>query len=158
MGTGLRVSELAALTVADLEISERKGVLHVRQGKGTKARDIPLDNQTRQAMAAYLELRQEDGSGRVFVGQRGPLNSPGIQYLVAKYAYQAQLADCTVHTLRHTFAKNLVDAGTPLDQVATLLGHESLDTTRIYTKPSQQDLERAVRRAAGEIIDTPERG
>jgi site-specific recombinase XerD len=43
-----------------------------------------------------------------------------------------------------------VDAGTPLDQVATLLGHESLDTTRIYTRPSQKDLERAVRRAAGE--------
>ena len=47
------------------------------------------------------------------------------------------------HRLRHTFAKNLVDAGTPLDQVATLLGHESLDTTRVYTQPSERDLERA---------------
>ena len=55
------------------------------------------------------------------------------------------------HTLRHTFAKNLVDADTPLDQVATLLGHESLDTTRVYTRPSKRDLEQAVRRAAGEV-------
>ena len=59
------------------------------------------------------------------------------------------------HTLRHSFAKNLVDAGTPLDQVATLLGHESLDTTRVYTRPSERDLEKAVRKAAGEMVDGP---
>ena len=87
------------------------------------------------------------------MGQRGPLNERGIDYLVRKYAYQARLENCTAHTLRHTFAKNLVDAGTPLDQVATLLGHESLDTTKIYTRPSRGDLERAVRRAAGELPD-----
>ncbi|MFX1555292.1 MAG: tyrosine-type recombinase/integrase, partial [Promethearchaeota archaeon] len=59
--------------------------------------------------------------------------------------------DCTSHTLRHTFGKTLVDAGVPLDQVATLMGHESLDTTKVYTRPSKRDLERAVRRAAGEV-------
>ena len=73
--------------------------------------------------------------------------------MVKKYAYQAQLEDVTAHTLRHTFGKNLVDAGTPLDQLATLLGHESLDTTRIYVQPSEKDLERAVRRAAGEVVE-----
>jgi site-specific recombinase XerD len=99
-----------------------------------------------------LEERGEDGGGRLFLGQRGSLNEPGISYLVAKYVYQARLEHCTAHTLRHSFAKNLVDAGTPLDQVATLLGHESLDTTRIYTRPSKEDLERAVRRAAGELL------
>jgi integrase/recombinase XerC len=61
------------------------------------------------------------------------------------------LENCTAHTLRHSFAKNLVNAGTSLDQVATLLGHESLNTTRGYTRPSRQDLERSVRRAAGEL-------
>jgi len=70
---------------------------------------------------------------------------------VKKYAYQARLEGVTAHTMRHSFAKNLVDEGTQLDQVATLLGHESMDTTRIYTRPSERDLERAVRRAAGEI-------
>lgn len=151
LGTGLRISELVALELNDLTISDRKGSLRVREGKGSKAREIPLDKRTRKALSNYLEERPEDETERVFLGQRGPLNEPGINYLVTKYAYQAQLEDCTSHTLRHTFAKNLVDAGTPLNQVATLLGHESLDTTKIYTRPSKQDLERAVRRAAGEI-------
>jgi integrase/recombinase XerC len=71
---------------------------------------------------------------------------------VKKYAYQARQEDVTAHTMRHSFAKNLVDAGTPLDKVAVLLGHESLDTTKIYTHPSKRDQERAVRSAAGEII------
>ncbi len=151
LGTGLRISELAALKVRDLELSERKGALKVREGKGSKARDIPLDNKTRMALTSYLRERPETDTDQLFLGQRGPLSEAGINYLVAKYAYQAQLEDCTSHTLRHTFAKNLVDTDTPLDLVATLLGHESLDTTRIYTRPSEKDLERAVRRAAGEI-------
>ena len=150
LGTGLRISELAALSVSDLEISDRRGWLHVRQGKGSKARDIPLDSRTRRALSAYLKERPEEEAEDLFWGQRGPLSEAGIHYLVSKYAYQAKLEECTAHTLRHTFAKNLVDASTPLDQVATLLGHESLDTTRVYTRPSKRDLERAVRRAAGE--------
>ena len=67
-----------------------------------------------------------------------------------KYAYQARLEDISAHTLHHSFSKNLVYAGTPLDQVALLFGHDSLDTTKIYTRPSKRDLERAVRNAAGE--------
>jgi site-specific recombinase XerD len=151
LGTGLRISELAALKVSDLDISDRKGWLHVREGKGSKARDIPLDHKTRQALSTYLEERPEDESETLFLGQRGPLGEPGINYLVTKYAYQAKLEDCTSHTLRRTFGKNLVDADVPLDQVATLMGHESLDTTKVYTRPSKRDLERAVRRAAGEV-------
>jgi len=158
LGTGLRISELAALKVSDLEISERKGWLYVRKGKASKARDIPLDNKTRQVFSSYLQERPEDGTdlpageaGRLFSGQRGPLSEAGINYLVTKYAYQARLEDCTPHTLRHTFGKTLVDAGVPLDQVATLMGHESLDTTKVYTRPSKTGLERAVRRAAGEL-------
>lgn len=54
-------------------------------------------------------------------------------------------------TLRHTLAKNLVGAGAPLHQVATLLGPESLDTTRVSTRPGKQELARAVRRTAGEL-------
>jgi len=72
---------------------------------------------------------------------------------VKKYAYQSRQEDVIAHTLRHSFAKNLVDAGTPMDQFATLLGHESLDTTRIYTRPSERDLKWAVGNAAGENID-----
>lgn len=90
---------------------------------------------------------------QLFLGQRGPLNVPGVQYLVAKYAYQARLPEITPHQLRHTFGKNLVDAGVSLEQVAALLGHESLNTVMIYTRPSPGDLEKAVRKAAGEIVE-----
>jgi len=149
LGTGVRIAELAALEVGDLEIQERSGWVSV-MGKGMKTRRIPLDLRTRQALTDYM--RGADlKAGKVFTGQRGPITVAGIDRLIHKYAYQAKLQNITAHKLRHTFAKNLVDTGTPLDQVATLLGHENLDTTRIYTRPSELDLEKAVRRAAGEI-------
>jgi len=66
----------------------------------------------------------------------------------ARYAYVARLKAVTPHTLRHTFGKNLVDAGVSLDRVAQLLGHESVDTTRIYTTPSAQDLQREAEKVA----------
>jgi len=151
--TGLRVSELVDLTLADVELGERAGRVIVREGKGGKYREVPLSKEVRYALAMYLQTRSEDDSQRLFLGQRGPLNVPGVQYLVAKYAYQARLADVTPHSLRHTFGKNLVDAGVSLEQVAALLGHESLDTVMIYTKPSHGDLEKAVRKAAGELLE-----
>jgi hypothetical protein len=86
------------------------------------------------------------------LGLHGPLSEWGIQAIVKKYAYQAKLKDVTSQTLHQSFAKKLVDAGMLLDQVATLLGYERLDTTWIYTQPSERDLEWAVRRAAGEIV------
>ena len=152
LGAGLRISEVAALKVLDIEISERSGWVHVRVGKGMKHRSIPLNVHVRRALQAYLKERPDEDEEDLFIGQRGPLSEWGIHAIIKKYAYQARLEDVTAHTLRHSFAKNLVDAGTPLDQVATLLGHESLDTTRIYTQPSARDLEKAVKRAAGEII------
>ena len=67
------------------------------------------------------------------------------------YARRARLEEaCFPHTLRHTFAKNLVDAEVSLDRVAALLGHENLNTTRIYTTPSVHDLTEAVERLEGE--------
>ena len=99
-----------------------------------------------------MNIRPDENEDGLFIGQRGPLSEGGIHAIVKKYAYQARLEEVTAYTLRHSFAKILVDASTPLDQVATLLGHESLDATRIYTQPSQRDLERAIRHAAGEII------
>jgi len=85
--------------------------------------------------AKYLEERKKV-EGSVL------LKPSGIRYLMQRYAYVERLEDVTPHTLRHTFSKNLVDAGAPIDRVATLLGHENVDTTKIYTTPSDQDLQR----------------
>jgi len=86
-------------------------------------------------------------------GQRRPLSEWGIHTFVKKFAYQVRQASVTAHTLRHSFAEDLVDAGTPLDQLGTLIGHERLDTTRIISHPSEQDLERAARRAKEFILE-----
>lgn len=151
--TGLRVSELIDLRKDDITLEERSGNVRVREGKGTKARQIPLSKDVRQALSGYIEERQDRDEEKIFLGQRGPLTAKGIWDIVKKYAYQAKLENVTTHTFRHTFGKNLVNVGTPLDQVATLLGHESIETARIYITPSEKDLEKAIRRASGEIVD-----
>jgi site-specific recombinase XerD len=150
LNTGLRVSEVSALNVDDVKMSPRKGSVVVRGGKGEKFRTVPLNVDTRKALRAYLAERSgvEDGE-HLFVSQRGgSLQPAGLYYLVSRYAYGARLEDVTPHTLRHTFGKNLVDAGVRLDRVAQLLGHESVGTTRIYTTPSEQDLQREVEKIA----------
>jgi integrase/recombinase XerC len=74
----------------------------------------------------------------------GPLHQRSLQRIVTRYGEDAGLENLTPHMLRHTFAKNLVDQGIGLEKVAALLGHSSLNTTRIYVTPSQKDLENAV--------------
>jgi len=143
--TGLRVSEASNLRLSDVEISDRKGQVTVRDGKGGKHRMVPLNADVRKAVGAYLEARPDAQHDYLFVGkQTGRLKPWGIQYVASKYAYLARLDGVTPHTLRHTFGKNLVDAGVSLDIVATLLGHKNLNTTRLYTKPSSVDLAQAV--------------
>lgn len=151
--TGLRVSEVAALKVGDLELSDRKGSVIVRGGKGGKYRTVPLNADVRGSLDLYFKRLGAVTSGDyLFTGQRGDrLAAPGIYYLIQSYAYDAHLDKVTPHTLRHTFGKNLVDAGISIDRVAQLLGHESIDTTRIYTTPSEQDLQRDVEKIALEL-------
>lgn len=149
LNTGLRSSEVADLKLEDIELYHRsstdeKGRVHVREGKGSAPRDVPLNSEVRSTLRDYLEKREDTDSDYLFLGQRGPLTTKGVTYIVNKYAYQAKLDDVTPHTLRHTFGKNLVDAGVSLDRVGLLLGHASLDTTKIYTKPTEADLERDV--------------
>jgi len=143
--TGLRVSEVSNLRIGDISISPRKGAIMVRGGKGEKFRTVPLNSNVRNALKAYLSVRPSVNHDYLFVGQKGErLKPPGIYYVVKKYGYEARIDNISPHTLRHTFGKNLVDAGVALDRVATLLGHGSLNTTRIYTVPSQEDLQDAV--------------
>ena len=147
LNTGLRLAELVSLQVDDATLSERKGSLYVREGKGGKSRSVPLNVEAREALDDYLAMRPEGQGGRLFLGQRGPIGSRQVQRLLKKYARQAELdlQAVNVHALRHTFGKNLVDAGVPLDRVAMLLGHANVNTVRVYiNKPSEQDLQEAV--------------
>jgi site-specific recombinase XerD len=148
MNTGLRVSEVAGLKLDDLKLSERKGEVVVR-GKGSKVRTVPLNADARKALKEYLAKRPDADHQAVFVGQKGePLGWLGIEYQIKTLARLAELENVTPHTLRHTFAKNLVDSGVSLDRVAMLLGYRSLTTTARYTQPSQDDLAREVEKLA----------
>jgi site-specific recombinase XerD len=143
--TGLRVGELCELRKGDVEISERKGVLTVRSGKGSKYRQVPLNNDVRRALSSYIEVRPATTGDYFFISQRGDgLQPQAVQNLVRKYADLAGLSDVTPHTLRHSFGKQALDAGVNLVTVAKLLGHQRLDTTAIYTQPGERDLEQAV--------------
>ncbi len=145
--TGLRVGELCALRLSDVVSSERRGTVTVRSGKGNKHRIVPLNNDARKAIREYLDVRPKIAEDHLFIGQRGdPLRPQGVELLVKQYAQQAGLENVTPHVLRHSFARQALDSGTDLVTVATLLGHQRLETTAIYTKPSERDLEKAVER------------
>lgn len=143
--TGLRVGELCALKFSDIEMSERKGSLVVRAGKGGKYREVPLNAEARKALKDYLEVRPK-WEGPLFRSQKGGALSPSAVWRVVEKVGRAAGVELSPHTLRHTFGTNLLRGGTDLVSVATLLGHESLGTTAIYTRPSQNHLAQEVQK------------
>jgi integrase/recombinase XerC len=150
MFAGLRVGEIIQLRLSDVILDQRKGSVVVREGKGIKRREIPLNNKIREAMNSYLQVRPEIESIHLFLGQRNEgIKNKTVQRSVTRFAAPIGLMDVSPHTLRHTFAKSLIDGGVSLEKVATLLGHSNLNTTRIYTTPGIQDLEDAI----GELDD-----
>lgn len=143
--TGLPVNELCQVRLRDVAISERKGNLSVL-GKGNSHRVVPLNPDARKALENYKEVRPQVADDHLFIGQRGEgLKVRALEDIVAKYARLAGL-EVHPHLLRHTFAKAALDSGTDLVAVATLLGHQRLETTAIYTKSNPWDLEKAVER------------
>jgi len=144
LNTGLRVAEICSLRWSEIVINERKGVLTVLQGKGGKRREVPLNYDARQVL---LDLGYKQNVGKkdwIFIGQRGKLTPRGVQSLFRKYADPVKLNNLSPHSLRHTFCKNLLNAGISLEKIAILAGHESLDTTKLYLEPSLKDLANAV--------------
>jgi len=146
--TGLRLSEILALELRDVQISERKGNVLVRHGKGNKERDIPLNTDARQALQEWLAVRPPVNSSFIWVAVEGlaveGLSGREVQRVLKRYAQDAGLDGLTPHVLRHSFAKNLANRGVGLEKIAVLLGHSSLNTTRIYITPDLKDLEFAV--------------
>jgi integrase/recombinase XerC len=136
--SGIRVSELVELEMADMDLQE--GVLRVR-GKGRKDRLTPIGSQAIKALQRYFELRNSDPklasqtTGRVFLNKHGQsLSTRSVRRKLDKYLTQAGLdPGISPHTLRHSFATHLLNNGADLRSVQELLGHQSLSTTQIYT-------------------------
>lgn len=150
LGTGMRLSELASLTLDDLATGPGgTKMLIVRAGKGDKRRRVPLSAEVWNSISRWLTVRPETRHDSLFVGRRGsPLGPVGIQRALKKIAQAGGLPPQSVspHLLRHTFAKNLIDAGVTLEKVQALLGHASIVTTTRYTVPTELDLIKAVGR------------
>ena len=147
--TGVRAGELASLLLSDITLGERSGQVMIRRGKGNKSRHVPLNAEARAVIREYLKIRPTIKIQNFLIGQRGErLSAHAIYDVVVKYARLAGLDEVTPHTLRHTFARTLLTSGTSINDVADLLGHSSLDTTRIYTRASETDLSTIVARLA----------
>lgn len=147
LNTGLRVSELCALRLTDININDLSSWVIVRSGKGGKYREIPLNRDACKAIREWLMVRPGEANEVLFTNRSGTVLHPrSIQRIIKRLAEAAQLdaTAVTPHSLRHSFGKNLVDAGISLDRVALLLGHKNLETTAIYTMPSRADLATAV--------------
>ena len=144
-GSGLRLAELHGINVADID--RKAGQIRV-MGKGRKERLIPLTRSSLSALTRYELRRQEvvlgggSDSPALLVGAKGKRWSRrSIQRTVsAALERSAEGAGLSVHSLRHSFATHLLDAGADLMAVKELLGHASLSTTRIYTHLSKERL------------------
>jgi integrase/recombinase XerC len=144
--TGARLSDVVYLELSDLMVSERSGTVLFRFGKGSKQRTAPLPLEARRAISAYMEVRPSVETQRVFIGERGSLNERGIQALFEKYKALTGIENLHCHITRHTFSHTFLSQGGNLVQLASILGHESLNTTAIYTKNSVEQLSEAAER------------
>lgn len=156
VGTGLRVGELLALQVMDVEIHDRSGKVTVSRGKHESYREVPLTLDVRKALSTYLAEEhpdKENPKAPLWMGTRGGLSHrSSVTRIIEKYAIQAGMEAVNPHALRHTFATRYLNANpSDLRGLARLLGHKSLDTVMIYTEPSMQDLAERMERV--EVAD-----
>lgn len=148
--SGVRVSELAGLNRRDVDLIG--GTINVL-GKRRKERIAHLGGPAIDALNAYLRVRSAIGHpqhDRLFVNHRGgPLTTRSVARVVDKYVRQVLPGrrEVSPHTLRHTFATHMLDAGADLRVIQELLGHESLSTTQIYTHVGIERLKQIYRDA-----------
>jgi integrase/recombinase XerC len=154
-GSGLRLGELAGLNVADVDIVS--GQMKVR-GKGRKERIVPLGSYADRALRRYYLARERllertrglhAAARAVFLSRRGErLSARSIQRAVKAFLRVVDHASgLKTHSLRHSFATHLMDAGADLRAVQELLGHSSLSTTQVYTHTSVERLKKVYQQA-----------
>lgn len=152
--TGIRVGEIVNLEIRDLTLYDRSGEIRVVNAKGGKERTIPLNSSARKALRNYLEGRNLEEGGAVFFSkQNKKMTVRAVQKVINNLAGKSGIENMSPHTLRHTFAINYLRSNPEcLVELSALLGHESLDTTSIYTTASKERLANTVENA-GQYIN-----
>jgi integrase/recombinase XerD len=142
--SGLRVSELAALTLQNVDLEH--GFVRVF-GKGSKERVVPVGGKAADALTTYISagrthfVRSKTGSHVFLNNHGGPLSRVMLWMLVKKYAKRAGITkNVKPHGLRHSFATHLLAGGADLRAIQEMLGHASISTTQIYTAVEAQRL------------------
>lgn len=135
--SGLRVSELVKLKPQDLRFEENVG--WVRQGKGSKDRMFLLSTNLVQELKDYMKNR----NNAYLFSKEKPLTTRNVQKIVKKLREKSNIQKkITPHTLRHSFATHLLEAGTDIRKIQVLLGHASLNTTQLYSHVSTAELKK----------------
>jgi integrase/recombinase XerC len=149
--TGIRLSELSGMNLGDLDLLSDQAKV---RGKGRKERIVPVGSRAVLALRGYLNLRDavvgRPGGDRraVFVNRLGRRLGPrGVQRAVHAMFAAVGGDNLRVHSLRHTFATHMLDAGADLRAVQELLGHASLSTTQVYTHTSVERLKKVYNQA-----------
>ena len=149
--SGLRAGEVISLRTTDLDMEQR---LVKVVGKGSKERIIPFSKTAKLALEDYQEdlrprlLKEKKDEGILFLNSQGsPITERGLEYLVKESALKSGFSlKVHPHMLRHSFATELLNNGTDLRVIQELLGHESINTTSIYTHVSFEDLKKTYER------------
>ncbi len=142
--TGIRVSELCALTREDVDFERR--LLRIASGKGMKTRSIELEKKGIQAIKSYLTVRPGGLSDVLFLNYQGePLGERGVRKMLAKYLKAAGITKrISPHSLRHTFATHKAERGVSPYVLREWLGHARLDTTQIYVHMARENTKKAM--------------
>lgn len=146
--SGLRVSEICDLTLQNTNVKER--ILRIK-GKGNKQRNVPFSMSSQKTLIEYLENSRKkileknekyDGSIYVFLSSRGEkLTSRGVEYILKQIEKKTGVSFLLhPHKFRHTFATHLLNQGLDLRVIQELMGHESLQTTQVYTHVTNQKM------------------
>ncbi len=149
--TGMRLSELAGLTLGDLELPAKTtpdpdnvGYARIRR-KGGEVETIPLNYKACKALRAYRAVRPDCGHDALWVTKfKTPMGKRAIQAAVARYLREAGIEGAAVHSLRHTMATHHVARGTDLKTVQETLGHAYLATTALYVSLAKKAQRKAL--------------
>jgi integrase/recombinase XerC len=149
--TGIRLSELANLTIDDVDFEHK--ILTVRQGKGKKDRRIPLVDEVVKALRNYLRYRNIQlvlDDEILFLAKNGTsLNVSSVKYIVAKHVKKAGIRKkVSVHTLRHTFGAHKADKHMGIATLQELMGHKKKETTLKYIHLAKTNLRQEMMQTA----------
>ena len=144
LSSGIRVSELTALTIQDIDFEKMS--VHVRCGKGGKARITYINDLAKMHLLNYLMSRKVTGDYLFYNKWRKPLNAGGVRHILNQLGERAKVPNVHPHRFRRTFASTLAQRGMAIEEIRKLLGHSNLNTTLEYVYTSDEQVQVSYRK------------